>query len=96
MRESPGPLAAGGDHAEQGFGADQVELAAEHRATRELTGLGEPSSALDHRREQSPEVVRAAVAVELGDVLAGERRRRPHREREHLIDALARGIFRPT
>src|SRR5439155_26337364 len=66
----------------------EVELAVAHRPPRELAGLGEPRAAFDHGREQPAEVMRAAVAVQLGDILAGERTRRAHREREHLVEPL--------
>jgi hypothetical protein len=41
------------------------------------------------------EVVRTAVPVQLGDVLAGERRRRPHRERELSVLGRAHGDLAP-
>src|SRR5262249_34375783 len=61
-----------------------------------LTRLGDPRAALDHGREQLLEVVRPTVTVELGDILAGERRRGPHRERQHLIEPSAGAIARPA
>ena len=69
-----------------------------HGSARELARLGDACATGDHRREQALQVVRPAMAVQLGDVLAGERRRPAHRERQHLIDPRAppRSCAQPT
>src|SRR5262249_49761605 len=63
LRLSPRAIAAGLEHRAQRWGAKQAELAVRDRAPREFARLGDACTAIDHRREQPLEVVRAAVSV---------------------------------
>src|SRR6185503_13533650 len=95
LRQAPGALAARVNDVEQRLGADQVELPARHRTPRELARLGDTRSSVEHRGEQALEVVGPAVAMQLGDVFSGERRRRPHRKGEHLVERATGAVMHP-
>ena len=96
LRLPPRAVAACLDDRQQRFGPQQVELAVGNGAPRELAGFRDAHAAIDHGGEQALEVVRASVAVKLGDVLTRERLWRAHRERENLIDTRTGRLARPA
>jgi hypothetical protein len=83
------------NHVKHRFRARQIELAVVERPPRELPRRREPCSAREHLGQHAFHVVRAAVAVQLRDILARERAWRPHRERQHAIESHAFAIAEP-
>src|SRR5262249_7983687 len=55
---------------------------------RELARLGRPRARRQHRPQDACEVQRAAMAVNLGDILARVRARGAHEHRQHVVEPL--------
>ena len=83
---------AGVDQVRDRLRLRQVQLVVEEGALRELARQGAPRAQLHHPGDQRLEDQRAAVAMQLEDVLAGVGVRAGEEERQAGIDRLLRGI----
>ena len=95
-RRPRGRFGAGRDQIGDRFGLGQIEASVEERALGEFAGSRLARAELDHAREQPAQCDRAAVRLQLDDVLAGERMRRREVDQQAVIDRLAVGIEEPA
>ena len=86
-------IATRGDEVGDGLGLGEIDAAVEKCAAGEFAGLGQARAGVEGERHDAAHDEGAAVALDFGDVLAGQARRMRHRDRERTIDVRAgRGV----
>src|SRR5439155_12589448 len=91
QRAAPLCRGAGVDQIARRFGLQQVELAVQERAARELTGLGRAGTRQDKGGDARGGNEEPAVRRDLHQILARERARPGKARRQDLIERLAAG-----
>jgi len=80
-------IAARGDNVGDGLGLGEIYSAVQKRAAGEFARLGYPRARVEREGHDAADNEWTAVALDFGDILAGEAGRTAHHDRERSIDA---------